>query len=182
MITDTQWEEVEEKYKRLMWHITHRIGGDPITNDKYDSYQELSMACLDAIRTFGKSTGKDFDEFFNTVAFDKYIKTCLWNKKNNQGMKIVKRAPLRKQMRIEESIFSEKCIEPKECFEPFGLETFDAPLQEVIDAIQEDGKMIKPSGRININRMASYTNKPKSQIKHTVERLQKQLHKDLEEN
>ena len=80
MISAEQWETVEKKYKKLMWHISHRIGQDAITNSIDDSYQELSIACLDAIRTFGKSTGKDFDEFFDTIPFDKYIKTCLWNK------------------------------------------------------------------------------------------------------
>jgi DNA-directed RNA polymerase specialized sigma subunit len=181
MISAEQWETVEKKYKKLMWHIGHRIGQDAITNSIDDSYQELSIACLDAIRTFSKSTGQDFDTFFDTVAFDKYIKTCLWNKKNNQGMKIVKREPLRRQMTIDENIFDEKVINPKECFEPFGLENFDENLQEIINAIQQDGKMIKPSGRINVNRMAEYTNKPKSQIKHSIERLQKQLILDFGE-
>jgi|7_EtaG_2_1085326.scaffolds.fasta_scaffold42232_2 hypothetical protein len=181
MISNEQWEKVEKKYKKLMWHISHRIGQDPITNDKADSYQELSITCLDAIRTFAKSTNTEFDDFFDTVAFDKYIKTCLWNKKNNQGMKIVKREPLRRQITIEESLLTEKAINPKEAFEPFGLENFDANLQEIIDAIQQDGKMIKPSGRINVNRMATYTNKPKSQIKHSIERLQKQLINDFGE-
>ena len=181
MISAEQWETVEKKYKKLMWHIGHRIGQDAITNSIDDSYQELSIACLDAIRTFGKSTGKDFDEFFDTIAFDKYIKTCLWNKKNNQGMKIVKREPLRRQMTIDENIFDAKVINPKECFEPFGLENFNQDLQEIIDAIQQDGKMIKPSGRINVNRMAEYTKKPKSQIKHSIERLQKQLILDFGE-
>ena len=86
MISNEEWEFVQKKYGSLIYMIAHRIGGDKITNDFDDSVQEIRMSAMDAIRTYKKKTDVPFDKFFITKDFDKYIKTCLWNRKNSNGI------------------------------------------------------------------------------------------------
>ena len=66
-----------------MFAISYRIGGDNICNSIEDSVQELSITAMDACQAYEKKTGETFDEYIETVNFNKYIKTCLWNRKNN---------------------------------------------------------------------------------------------------
>jgi DNA-directed RNA polymerase specialized sigma24 family protein len=49
-LTDEDWEWIEKKYGSLLHHIAYRVGGDPITYDHDDSYQELVIAVLDTVR------------------------------------------------------------------------------------------------------------------------------------
>jgi len=174
-LTNEQWEWLEEKYGKLLHHISYRIGGDSITNDHLDSYQELSIAVLDTVAMFDKTQTTSFDEYKDTVGFDKYLKTVLWNRKNNLGSKIVKRAPLRKQVSIDEQILKDKVHEPIESFKPFGNETLDSDLQELVNEVVLDARIIKPSGDFNLSRLCRRLDKPKSQIKFMIKRLQKTL-------
>ena len=88
-MNNTEWNTVTKKYGKLMYMIAHRVGGDAITNSVDDSFQELSISAMDAVSTFSRKTDKKFEEFFKTKEFDKYIKTCLWNRKNSLGIKIL---------------------------------------------------------------------------------------------
>jgi len=110
MLTDSQWSQIHKKYKRLMYAVSHRIGGDKIANDFDDSQQELAITTMDAVDAYARKTGLTFDEFFSTRAFDKYIKTCLWNKKNNLGNKIKKKYHIRSCVSISDNpeLFSQE--------------------------------------------------------------------------
>ena len=81
-ITDSQLELIKKKYEKLMYAVSYRIGGDRVLSSLEDSMQDLYMSAFDACEAYGRKTGLDFDEFFDTVEFDKYIKSTLWNKKN----------------------------------------------------------------------------------------------------
>ena len=74
-----------------------------VATDFDDSQQELSITALDAVDAYARKTGLEFDEFFSTREFDKYIKTCLWNKKNNLGNKIKKKYHIRSYVSISEN-------------------------------------------------------------------------------
>ena len=134
-VTEEQLGKIEEKYRRLIFAIAHRIGGDPVTNAFEDSVQNLYISALDAVRTFSKKTEATFEDFFDTVEFDKYIKTCLWNRKNNAGSKIQKRKPVARHATIEE------------------------------------GKMVKPNGKVNMNRLIEQTGFSKQKIKSVFNQI-----------
>tara|TARA_R110001583_G_scaffold148164_1_gene300123 strand:- start:206 stop:757 length:552 start_codon:yes stop_codon:yes gene_type:complete len=170
-----QWEWLEEKYGKLLHHIAYRIGGDCVTNDHDDSYQELSIAMIDTVRMFDKTATTEFDTYKTTTHFDKYLKTVLWNRKNNLGSKIVKRAPLRKQVTIDEMLLKEKAHIHKESFTPFGNEILEDDMIEILNEVEQDAKIIKPSGDFNISRLCRNLDKSKAQVKHTIERLQHTL-------
>jgi len=171
-LNSEQWEWLEKKYGKLLHHIAYRIGGDKITNDHDDSYQELSIAILDTVAMFDKTSKDTFDEYKTTVGFDKYIKTVLWNRKNNLGGKIVKRAPLRRQVSIDEQLLKDKAHYLVESFTPFGNETLDSDLQDLVQQVVLDARIIKPSGDFNISRLCRRLDKSKSQVTFILAKLQ----------
>ena len=174
-ITNEDWEWLEEKYGKLLHHIAYRIGGDAVTNDHDDSYQNLSIAVLDTVRMFDKTQTVPFSEYKDTAHFDKYLKTVLWNRKNNLGNKIVKREPLRRQVSIDEMLLKDKAHKPVESFKPFGNESLEGDMRELVEQVEKDAKVIKPCGDFNISRLCRNMGKSKSQVKHTVEQLKHSL-------
>ena len=174
-LTYDEWEWLEEKYGKLLHHIAYRIGLDPITHDHDDSYQELCIAMMDTVRMFDKTATVPFAKYKDTVHFDKYLKTVLWNRKNCLGNKIVKRAPLRRQVTIDEQLLKDKAHYLVESFTPFGNESLEDDMLEVLNEIEQDSKLIKPSGDFNISRICRNLGKSKAQVKHTIDRLKHSL-------
>jgi len=171
-LTYEQWEWLEEKYGKLLHHIAYRIGLDPITNDHDDSYQELCIAMMDTVTMFDKRVSESFEEYKTTAHFDKYLKTVLWNRKNCLGNKIVRRTPLRRQVTIDEKLLTDKVHSPIESFTAFGNENLEGDMVELLNQVELDAKIIKPSGEFNISLLCRNLGKSKSQIKHTLERLE----------
>jgi len=174
-LTYDEWEWLEEKYGKLLHHIAYRIGLDPITHDHDDSYQELCIAMMDTVAMFEKTATVPFEEYKETVHFDRYLKTVLWNRKNCLGQKIIRRAPLRRQVTIDEKLLKDKVISPVESFTPFGNEPLDKDMLELLYEVELDAKIIKPSGEFNVSRLCRNLGKSKSQIKHIIERLKHTL-------
>ena len=48
----------------------------------------------------------------------------------------------------------------------------DDECRKVVEVILRDGKVIKPNGKININRLVRETGKSKPRIKYIIERLE----------
>ena len=179
-LTNEDWEWVEEKYGNLLHHIAYRVGGDSITYDHDDSYQELVIAVLDTVKTFDESTGKPFKEYKDSKHFDKYLKTVLWNRKNNMGQKIIKRAPLRKQVTIDDQILVDKVHMPEESFSPFGNEDLTEAERNMIEEIVHDPRIVKPNGKFNISRVCRNLSISKNDAKRIIDRLQHKLEKWLD--
>ena len=186
MLTDTQWDKLHKKYKRLMYAVSHRIGGDKVGTDFDDSQQELSITALDAVDAYARKTGLEFDEFFDTREFDKYIKTCLWNKKNNLGNKIKKKYHIRSYVSISENpdIFSTGsgttyASSSLEVDAPTVSAFDDAPLdplaRQVAEAVEQDMRIIKPDGSLNISKLSRQLNTTKQEVRNAISRLKTQL-------
>ena len=185
ILTDEQWEKIHKKYARLMYAVAYRIGGDKVAQDFDDSNQELALTTMDAVSAYSKKTGKKFDEFWGTVAFDKYIKTCLWNKKNNLGNKIKKKYGIRRCVSLSANpeLFGggegDSCDSSLEDGPPSASAFDDAPLdsiaKEITDYVLGDMRIIKPDGSLNISKLSRLTNKPKSEVRHAIERMKYDL-------
>ena len=186
MLTNEQWGKIHKKYKRLMYAVAHRIGGDKVAHDFDDSNQELAITAMDAVDAYSRKTGEDFDTFFNTIPFDKYIKTCLWNKKNNVGNKIKKKYEVRRCVSLSSnpemfstetgSTYASTTLEE----EPTSVSAFDDadldPLaQAITDAVISDMRIIKPDGSLNISKLSRITNKPKNEVRITIEKMKYDL-------
>lgn len=191
ILTDDQWSKIHKKYKRLMYAVAHRIGGDKVAHDFDDSNQELAITAMDAVDAFSRKTGKSFDEFFDTVEFDKYIKTCLWNKKNNVGLKIKKKYEIRNCVSLSGNTdafstqtgpqYGSASLEVEEGDVSYYDDVeLDSDAKEIVDCVLGDMKLIKPDGSLNISKIARITNKQKSEVRGTLDKMKFQL-KDYHE-
>ena len=182
-LKEEDWKKVMKQYKRLMYMIAHRIGGDRVAHDFDDNFQELSTACMEAITTYAKKLDISFDEFFGTVEFDKYIKTCLWNKKNNVGNRIKKKYGIRNTMSLSGSPESMHDISELEQnpLEVSALDDvdLDTTSKDILKTIMEDSKLIKPDGKINISKLSTHLGKTKTETRFILEKIELQL-KDYE--
>ena len=85
---------ISTKYDKLLWTIAHKISGDIATSSVQDNYQDLWLAVFEAVEGFTKQNdygNGPIEDWIGTKSFDKYLKTCLWNKKNHKGKNITNR-------------------------------------------------------------------------------------------
>jgi len=162
MLTNEQWTKIDKKYGKLMYKISYQISGDRATATFDDNLQDIRLSAMEAVAGFEKqnegANGK-FDEFWGSKGFDQYIKTCMWTKKNNKGAKITKKAPI---LRGTVSTDKEEILEIEECcgdseaalyLEEISYYLTPSQLQ-VINLLVKDPTLVKPSGKINVKRVA----------------------------
>ena len=162
MLTEEQWNKINKKYGNLMYKISHQISGDTATASFDDNLQDIRMAAMEAVIGFEKQNdgaNGSFEEFWGTKGFDQYIKTCMWTKKNNKGAKITKKAPILKGtvstdkediLEIEEFV-----SDPDAALFLEEMSYILTPLQQqMVTLVVQDPSLIKPSGKINVKRLA----------------------------
>lgn len=166
MLTSEQWEKIDQKYGKLMYKISHQISGDDRATSSFDdNLQDIRLSAMEAVIGFEKQNeGANgiFDEFWGSRGFDQYIKTCMWTKKNNKGAKITKKAPI---LRGTVSTDKEEILEIEEFYSdastPIFLEQLSYYLtpiqQQIIDLVVMDPTLVKPSGKLNVKRIAEET-------------------------
>jgi hypothetical protein len=161
MLTDQQVVLIEEKYGKLIHKISNWISGDNMISSHDDNVQDLWLAVMEAVRGYSKKENQVFDEFWGSRGFDKYLKTCLWNLKNNKGAKITKKYPVTKNthsLHINPQFLlledpSSSAVEYNVFFEQF-VDLLEPDAQEVIQEVVRDPNYIKPSGKINVSLLS----------------------------
>tara|TARA_R110000822_G_scaffold89797_2_gene207740 strand:- start:1242 stop:1823 length:582 start_codon:yes stop_codon:yes gene_type:complete len=173
-ITDAQLKRIKTKYERLMYAVSYRIGGDRILSSLEDSVQDLYMSAFDACEAYERKTGLLFDDYFDTVEFDKYIKATLWNKKNNTGKKIQKTRLIHNHITIDDNIIETEANTVYEDLDVSSL-LFDVKLDslesEITEHILKDRKMVKPNGSINLSKLSRLVGKDKRELVTIIEKL-----------
>ena len=191
-ITSSQWEKVSDKYESLIYTICHNISGDPHLCTVSDLQADLQIIALEAIETYSRKTNQTFDEFFETEIFGKYLKTCLWNYKNNRGAKITKKRKIRNMPSID-ALFSEEDFNTLEVFtdpKSFGdesivlqVEEFKASLndnqKQIISVVVNNPELIKPNGKINRLELSVMTKKPYPVVNKDIKDISKILGVEL---
>ena len=191
-ITSSQWEKVSDKYESLIYTICHNISGDPHLCTVSDLQADLQIIALEAIETYSRKTNQTFDEFFETEMFGKYLKTCLWNYKNNRGAKITKKRKIRNMPSID-AMFSEEDFNTLEVFtdpKSFGdesvvlqVEEFKASLndnqKQIISVVVNNPELIKPNGKINRLELSVMTKKPYPVVNKDIKDISKILGVEL---
>jgi hypothetical protein len=85
-------EIIRGKYEKLLWTIARKISGDNVaTSSLEDNFQDLWLAAFEAVEGFIRQndySNGPVEDWIETKAFDKYLKTCLWNRKNHRGKQI----------------------------------------------------------------------------------------------
>ena len=95
MLTELQYNELDDRYGKLLYKIAHWISGDVATATIEDNVQELWLSLLETINTFTRLNSDaypaGYEDFKDTAHWNKYIKTALWNNKNSRGKKITQK-------------------------------------------------------------------------------------------
>ncbi len=162
MITNEQWELIDEKYGKLLTTICTKISGDMAIATFDDNLQDLRMAAIEAVNGFARKEGKPFDEFWGTTGFNKYMKTCLWNLKNKKGSRISKRYHIHKNT-VDVTEYDEILVShdhdssgasTESIFEQVGAE-FNDEQTNAINVMSNHPEYIKPSGKVNISKLST---------------------------
>ena len=95
MLTELQYNELEDRYGKLLYKIAHWISGDVATATIEDNVQELWLSLFETINTFTRLNSDaypdGYEDFKDTAHWNKYVKTALWNNKNSRGKKITQK-------------------------------------------------------------------------------------------
>ena len=95
MLTELQYNELDDRYGKLVYKIAHWISGDKATATIEDNAQDLWLVLFETINTFARLNEEDYpggyEDFKDTAHWNKYVKTALWNSKNSKGTKIAQR-------------------------------------------------------------------------------------------
>lgn len=182
MITNEQWELIDEKYGKLLTTICSKISGDIAIANFDDNLQDLRMAAMDAVAGFARKEDKAFDDFWGTIGFNKYMKTCLWNLKNKKGARISKRYNINKNT-VDITEYSDILLSADSdtsgvsCDSLFDEVTCKLSEEQikVITVATDHPEYMKPSGRLNITKLSkelgccsAKTRKLLSQIKNII--------------
>ena len=186
-ITAEQWQKIDDKYGNLMWKISYKISGDNAIANLEDNHADLQVAALEAVQGFKKKTGKTTDEFLDTKLFDQYLKTCLWNFKNNKGSKIAKKYHLTRDT-VSSSEYADIIPECENASRgqyynydaadifPFKLTALE---QQVVDLVVDDPNMLKDNGSLNVSQLGKVMHKTWSDVRDIVEGLSERLQNEL---
>ena len=186
MISTQHYEELEDKYGLLIHKISHWISGDKAISAHEDNVQDLWLATFDAIAGYEKKEKQSFEEFWGSRGFDKYLKTCLWNHKNNKGAKITKKFNITKHTVSasdnEEVLLMEApenvSEEVSSFVEEFG-NLLNESEQELLQTLLVDPKYIKPSGKANVSALANELNLSWREVKDIIQSISRKINNEL---
>jgi len=171
-ISSEQLEKISKKYGNLIYSIAYRIGGDQVANSFEDSTQNLYISALDACEAYERKTGKTFDDFFDTFEFDKYIKSSLWNRKNNTGKKITQKKNINSHLSLDENLLGDESMYESADVSSLGFDvSFDEEGKELLELIMNDYSVIKPSGELNLSRVSRELGIKKNELKNRMLRI-----------
>jgi len=183
---DKQLELIEEKYGRLIHKIGHWISGDRAIASHADNTQDIWIAAMDAIRGYEKKENMPFAEFWGSKGFDKYLKTCLWNVKNSKGAKITKKYPITKgtvDVATNEEVLQREdrsVIAPEtEMYLKEINELLTKDQAQVVRSLLDDPTYIKPSGKVNINKLAREMGKTWNEVNTLINQIGNKIENDL---
>ena len=181
-ISEEYYVYLEKKYKNLIHNICNNISGDnAVYSSKEDNTQELLIKCIEATYAFSKKVDNpNINEFIRTKLFDQYLKTCLWNLKNNVGNNIVRKGELYNAIHIDSLKEGEGYTDvPDTCgyydFDASIKELFDTPspkVKQVLTLILSDPGLLKGTGSLNISKLSRRMNIPWKESKKIVTKIE----------
>jgi len=185
-MNDKEMQLIEEKYGKLIHKIGHWISGDNAIAGHDDNTQDIWIAAMEAIRGYSKKENQTFDQFWGTVGFDKYIKTCMWNVKNSKGAKITKKFPITRG--TVDVVGNEEVLqrEDKSLIAP-ETEVYIKEINELLTedqaklvrCILDDPRYIKPSGKVNINALAKEIGRTWNDVRCLLGQIGNKIGNDL---
>lgn len=190
MLTELQYNELEDRYGKLLYKIAHWISGDVATATIEDNVQELWLSLFETINTFTRLNSDaypdGYEDFKDTAHWNKYVKTALWNNKNSRGKKITQKFGIQ---RDTVSTWNNEEVMEKEdmSFESIDfslfledLSNFLTPKEEtIVRLLVSNPDMVTETGNANKSALASNLSLTWSDVDSTLETLGEKLHNEL---
>lgn len=180
-IPEDVWNKFLENYYPLLLKICRCINGDNVISNNEDFLQDLYIAGIEGIRGFCKTNKREVSlELFEDRIFDKYIKTVLWNKKNNSGAKITERKNITSSVELDPNITAGHRLDETLINESLS-QTYKALYGEeriVLDTILTEPSVLNKKGKLCKKSVARFTDIPY----HRVLKIMKDLSDKIQEN
>jgi hypothetical protein len=189
IITEEQWKVLDESYGKLFYFIACKVYGDKMVYGVEDCIQEVRISALNAVQGYHNKTGKKFEEFVGTEEFNKYIKKCIWNRKNAVGIGVTSRLGVTSTAGFDDELYddlgkthkkSKSDIDPSLIYEtssltPFDDIYFDPDEQLLLSLMDSDSDCYTRSHRINISYIIKKTGLSRFHIGKVFESLKNKL-------
>lgn len=190
MLTELQYNELEDRYGKLLYKIAHWISGDIATATIEDNVQELWLSLFETVNTFTRLNSEEYpngyEDFKDTAHWNKYIKTALWNNKNSRGKKITQKFNIQKDTvstwNNPEVFEKEEMSFEGTDFSLFmeDLSNFLTPKEEsIVRLLVNNPAMINESGNANKSALASSLDIPWAEASRLLETLGAKLQNEL---
>tara|TARA_R110001583_G_scaffold70210_1_gene198799 strand:- start:1092 stop:1649 length:558 start_codon:yes stop_codon:yes gene_type:complete len=185
-MNERQLELITEKYGKLIHKIGHWISGDNAIASHEDNTQDIWIAAMEAIRGYAKKENQTFEQFWGSKGFDKYLKTCLWNVKNSKGAKITKKYPITRG--TVDVVGNEEVLQMTDPSTPnpeIDIYLGELPNKltenqmEIVRMIVADPAYLKPSGKVNINALASDCERTWNDTSNLLKQIGEKIKNDL---
>jgi hypothetical protein len=151
------------------------------------------MIVYDSIKAYGKKEKQELHEFIESEGFTKYLKTCLWHKKANKGVKAVEKTKrlnaislsyIGKSDTFGDSHSKDRDIEDTSYHQWSGFFTDNLPKftdeeKNAIKHIVMDPMVLKEDGTLSINSLGSKLGKNWPQTNHIVQSISFKLKNQL---
>ncbi len=190
MLTELQYNELDDRYGKLVYKIAHWISGDSATANVEDNAQDLWLVLFETINTFYRlnedAYPKGYEDFKDTAHWNKYIKTALWNSKNSKGTKIAQRYNI---TRDTVSTWENSEVMEREDYS-FESVDFDMLLEDLPKLLSEtelrtvrllvdDPTMINEQGDTNRSALARKLGIPWAEADNTLKSIGAKLQNEL---
>ena len=138
----------------------------------------MRIAVIEAVKGFEKQKegiNGTFDDFWGTKGFDRYIKTCLWNLKNNKGSNVTKKSNLYKNVvsvSDNEEVLNLEGMNSSSMENSFFVEELclkmDKVQSTILKMVARDHKFIKSNGKLNVSKLADALSMSRYDVENCV--------------
>ena len=176
-------EIISEKYDKLIWSIARKISGDVATSSLEDNYQDLWLAAFEAVEGFTKQNdygNGPVEEWIETKPFDKYLKTCLWNKKNHKGKQISNKYEIHRDTvstHLEEvlNVSAPETLSFSEIFVDMSIALLDKEKKVMAAILADPAQYLTEEGKIKILPIQAYLGWPRKKVVDSIAGIKKKM-------
>jgi hypothetical protein len=141
---------------------------------------------MEAVAGFARKEQKPFAEFWDTVGFNKYMKTCLWNLKNKKGSRITKRYNINKNT-VDITEYSEILVAENHDTSTTSLDfvlgesvsKFSDDQINAIKTVMDNPHFVKPNGKVNVRRLSTELGYCAAKTRKILDGIKTQLSLDV---
>ena len=183
------YDIIHGKYDKLLWSIATKISGDYAISSVEDNYQDLWVCVYEAIEGFSRQNGNangPVETWIGSKDFGRYLKTCLWNKKNHKGKNIATRynitrdvAPINDEILHIPAASNLELLEVSSDFEEFLISLTDVETEVIAAILDIPNKCISVKGKVKVKPVQEQLGWTRERTARAVNSIKEKLNKNL---